>query len=86
MSNSALPPSGGAPGRSRRAPLQRLFAALAGLLAVAGLVSLAAILLGALNGTEVWPGFAAGAIYALPAAFILMGVLVIDGIRRRRRS
>ena len=63
-----------------------LITALAGLLAVAGAGSLAALLLEALRGEAIWPGFAAGAFYALPLAFLMMAGLVIDSIVRRRRG
>ena len=56
------------------------------MLAVVGILCLGAVLLSSLRGESVWPGFAAGALYALPAAFLLMAGLVIDGIRRRRRG
>lgn len=69
-----------------RSPGRMLFTALAGMLAVAGVVSLAALLLEALRGEVIWPGFAAGAFYALPLAFLMMAGLVIDSIVRRRRG
>ena len=70
----------------KRSPLRTLVTALAGLLAVAGVGSLAALLLEALKGEVIWPGFAAGAFYALPLAFLMMAGLVIDSIVRRRRG
>ncbi|MFZ3416844.1 hypothetical protein [Arthrobacter sp. 3Tela_A] len=72
--------------KSKRSPLRMLITALAGLLAVAGAGSLAALLLEALRGEAIWPGFAAGAFYALPLAFLMMAGLVIDSIVRRRRG
>ncbi|MFJ7751738.1 hypothetical protein ACIQXM_17505 [Arthrobacter sp. NPDC097144] len=65
---------------------RRVLTGVAALLAVLGLLCLGAVLLSALRGESVWPGYAAGAIYALPAAFLLMAALIIDGIRRRRRG
>ena len=78
--------AGSRPGSRRRSPLRVLLAVLAGVLAVAGVASLAALLLEALSGGIIWPGFAAGAFYALPVAFLLMAGLVIDSIVRRRRG
>ncbi|MFZ3453478.1 hypothetical protein [Arthrobacter sp. 7Tela_A1] len=72
--------------RTSRSPLRLIVTVLAGLLALAGVASLAALLLEALRGESVWPGFAAGAFYALPVAFVLMAGLVIDSIVRRRRG
>ncbi|MER2134776.1 MAG: hypothetical protein ABS910_08880 [Arthrobacter sp.] len=72
--------------KPKRSPLRMLLTALAGLLAVAGVASLAALLLEALKGEVIWPGFAAGAFYALPLAFLMMAGLVIDSIVRRRRG
>ncbi|MGW9402991.1 hypothetical protein ACWGQ2_03375 [Arthrobacter sp. NPDC055585] len=74
------------PEKTRRSPLRMLVTALAGLLAVAGVGSLGALLLEALRGEVIWPGFAAGAFYALPLAFLMMAGLVIDSIVRRRRG
>lgn len=80
------------PGRTphRTAPegprWRRILTGAAALLAVVGLLCLGAVLLSGLRGESVWPGFAAGAFYGLPAAFLLMAGLVIDGIRRRRRG
>ncbi|MER2137254.1 MAG: hypothetical protein ABS909_05260, partial [Arthrobacter sp.] len=76
----------GSAGKPKRSPVRMLVTALAGLLAVAGVGSLAALLLEALRGEVIWPGFAAGAFYALPLAFIMMAGLVIDSILRRRRG
>ncbi|MBD8045155.1 hypothetical protein H9638_15195 [Arthrobacter sp. Sa2BUA2] len=59
---------------------------LAAVLALAGVASLGVLLLQALQGAEIWPGFAAGAFYALPVAFLLMAGLVIDSIVHRRRG
>ena len=74
------------PEKSTRSALRMLLTALAGVLAVAGVGSLAALLLEALRGEVIWPGFAAGAFYALPLAFLMMAGLVIDSIVRRRRG
>lgn len=76
----------GTPPRTRRSPARLVLTVLAGVLAVAGVVSLSALLLTALQGESIWPGFAAGAFYALPAAFLLMAGLVIDSIVHRRRG
>ncbi|MET4060799.1 hypothetical protein ABIB35_002355 [Arthrobacter sp. UYP6] len=65
---------------------RRILTGAAAFLAVLGMLCLAAVLLSALRGESVWPGFAAGAIYALPTAFLLMAALIIDGIRRRRHG
>ena len=64
----------------------RLLAAVAGLLALFGLGTLAAVLILALQGQTVAPWLVGSAYFALPLAFLLMAALVIDGIRRRRRS
>ena len=64
----------------------RLLAAVAGLLALFGLGTLAAVLVLALLGQAVAPWLVGCAYFALPLAFLLMAALVIDGIRRRRRS
>lgn len=80
------------PGRAphRTAPegprWRRILTGAAALLAVVSLLCLGAVLLSGLRGEDVWPGFAAGAFYGLPVAFVLMAALVIDGIRRRRRG
>ncbi|GAA1356576.1 hypothetical protein GCM10009636_26130 [Arthrobacter koreensis] len=72
--------------RKKRSPLRLPAGILAAALAVAGVGSLAALLLEALRGEAVWPGFAAGAFYCLPLAFLMMAGLVIDSIVRRRRG
>ncbi|MEB7503828.1 hypothetical protein [Arthrobacter koreensis] len=74
------------PVQRKRSPLRLAATALAAVLAVAGVASLAALLLEALRGEVIWPGFAAGAFYALPLAFLIMAGLVIDSIVRRRRG
>ncbi|WP_066301782.1 hypothetical protein [Arthrobacter luteolus] len=74
------------PPRSRRSPLRLVLTVVAAVLAVAGVASLGLLLLEALRGAEIWPGFAAGAFYALPVAFLLMAGLVIDSIVHRRRG
>ncbi|MBP3037805.1 hypothetical protein J2M53_16315 [Arthrobacter sp. zg-ZUI100] len=86
--DTSTPPQGRTPNRTSPSgsPLRRSVTGAAALLAVLGLLSLGAVLLSALRGESVWPGFAAGAIYLLPVAFVLMAGLVIDGIRRRRRG
>ena len=86
--NTSTPPPGMTPHRTapHGSPVRRFFSGAAALLAVLGLLCLCAVLLSALRGESVWPGFAAGAIYLLPAAFLLMAGLIIDGIRRRRRG
>ena len=72
--------------RMRRSPVRLVLTILAGLLAVVGVASLGALLLAALQGGSIWPGFAAGAFYALPVAFLLMAGLVIGSIVHRRRG
>ncbi|MBD7996589.1 hypothetical protein H9639_14925 [Arthrobacter sp. Sa2CUA1] len=79
-------PGPGAVPRSRRSAVRRILTVLAAVLAVAGVASLGLLLLQALGGAEIWPGFAAGAFYALPAAFLLMAGLVIGSIVHRRRG
>ena len=64
----------------------RLLAAVAGVLAVFGLGALAGVLILALQGQAVAPWLVGAAYFALPLAFVLMAVSVINGIRRRRRS
>ncbi|MBF4993432.1 hypothetical protein ITX31_04805 [Arthrobacter gandavensis] len=81
---AGTPVQGAASGR--RSPFRTLATTLAAVLAVAGVGSLAALLLEALRGEAVWPGFAAGAFYCLPLAFLMMAGLVIDSIVRRRRG
>lgn len=81
-----LAATGTAPVHSKRSPLRVVLTVLAGILAAAGVGSLAALLLEAFRGEVIWPGFAAGAFYALPVAFLLMAGLVIDSIVRRRRG
>ena len=76
----------GAPPRSVRSLVRLVLTVLAAVLAVAGVASLGLLLLEALRGAEIWPGFAAGAFYALPVAFLLMAGLVIDSIVHRRRG
>ena len=58
----------------------------AAFLALLGMLCLGAVVISGLRGEPVWPGFAAGAFYALPLAFVLMAGLIIAGIRRRRRG
>lgn len=65
---------------------RRILTGTAALLAVVGLLCLGAVVLSGMRGEGIWPGFAAGAFYALPAAFLLMAGLVIEGIGRRRRG
>ncbi|MDN3481779.1 hypothetical protein QMA10_07565 [Arthrobacter sp. APC 3897] len=86
--DTRTPTPGETPQRTalQRSFLRRLLSGTAAMLAVLGLLCLGAVLLSALRGESVWPGFAAGAIYLLPAAFLLMAGLIIDGIRRRRRG
>lgn len=55
-------------------------------LAIIGLLSLAAVLITAFLQGTVWPGFVAGAYVCLPVAFVLMILMVISGIRARRRA
>lgn len=55
-------------------------------LAVIGLVALAAILVSALLGWTVWPGFVLASYFCLPVAFLLMAALVVRAALRRRRS
>ncbi|MCC3270714.1 hypothetical protein MUG94_02490 [Arthrobacter gengyunqii] len=86
--DTSTPSPGRTPHRTapEGSPLRRILTGTAALLAVVGLLCLGAVLLSGLRGESVWPGFAAGAIYLLPAAFVLMAGLIIDGIRRRRRG
>ena len=87
---AAAPSASGRAGGDRRPATagtwRRVLTVAAAVLAVAGLLSLGMVLLAALGSAAVWPGFAAGSIYLLPVAFLLMAGLVIDGIRRRRRG
>jgi hypothetical protein len=55
-------------------------------LAVAGLLSLAAVLASAWLGVQPWPGFMAAAYLCLPLAFLLMIASVVIGIVSRGRS
>ncbi|WP_026551698.1 hypothetical protein [Arthrobacter sp. H20] len=55
-------------------------------LAAIGLLSLAAVLVTAFLQGTVWPGFVAGAYVCLPVAFVLMMLMVISGIRARKRA
>ncbi|GAA1133990.1 hypothetical protein GCM10009582_34520 [Arthrobacter flavus] len=55
-------------------------------LAIIGLLSLTAVLITAFLQGTVWPGFVAGAYVCLPVAFVLMILMVISGIRARRRA
>jgi len=61
-------------------------ARLAGVLAVVSVVSLAVVLIGELLGAQVWAGFVWIALLAFPVAFVLLGCLVIAGIRHRRSA
>lgn len=61
------------------------FNTVAALLAVAGLISLAVILLTAWAGGRLWTGFEWTAMIALPVAFAMMGVGVLHAVARRRR-
>ena len=90
--DTSTPSPGRTPGRTqhRSAPegprWRRILTGVAALLAVVGLLCLGVVVLSGLRSESFWPGFAAGAFYGLPAAFLLMVGLVIDGIRRRRRG
>jgi hypothetical protein len=90
--DTSTPSTGRTPHRTphRSAPegprWRRILTGAAALLAVVGLLCLGVVVLSGLRSESVWPGFAAGAFYALPVAFLLMAGLVIDGIRRRRRG
>ncbi|MHA7247268.1 hypothetical protein [Arthrobacter tecti] len=53
---------------------------------VLGLLALLAVLLTALLGAEVWPGFVVTAYVCLPLGFVLMVVNVLLGLRLRGRS
>lgn len=57
-------------------------AALAGV----SLISVAILLWGELFGSAVWTGFVWLAMFGLPCAFFVGGVLVVANIRRRRSS
>ncbi|MCC3276673.1 MULTISPECIES: hypothetical protein [unclassified Arthrobacter] len=79
--------SGSQPGpRRTRAWISGALAAAAGLLALFGLGTLAAVLILALQGQSVAPWLVAAVYFALPLAFLLMAGLVISGVRRRRRG
>ena len=80
------PNSGKTTGRFGGTPARLTLTILAGVLAMVGVASLGALLLEALQGETIWPGFAAGAFYALPVAFLLLAGLVIDSIVHRRRG
>ncbi|WP_104104977.1 hypothetical protein [Arthrobacter sp. 08Y14] len=86
--DTRTPSPGETPQRTapQKSIVRRVLSGTAATLAVLGLLCLGVVLLSALRGESVWPGFAAGAIYLLPAAFLLMAGLIIDGIRRRRRG
>ena len=85
--SASAPDRGGRPPVPARTPLTvRIAAAVAGLLALFGLGTLAAILILALQNQSAAPWLVASTYFALPLAFLLMGGLVIDGIRRRRRG
>ena len=70
----------------RRLPLRRIVAVLAAALALFSLGTLAAVLILYLQDRAVQPWLIGASFYALPIAFVLMGGLVIDSIRRRRRG
>ena len=76
-------PGSRTPGRNLpRLVLMMTAVALAGV----GLLCLAAVLITAFLQGTVWPGFVAGAYVCLPAAFVLMILMVISGIRARKRA
>lgn len=58
---------------------------LAVVLAVAGLGALALLVTLRLTGNQTWNGLNWLVMFALPAAFILMLLAVLQSIRRRRR-
>ncbi|WP_155853853.1 hypothetical protein [Arthrobacter sp. H5] len=64
----------------------RLLTVAAVVLSLIGLFSLAAVLLTEFLQGQVWLGFIAIAYFCLPAAFLLMVVLVIAGVRGRHRT
>ena len=71
-------------GNSEASKLLVTVVLLAAAVSAAGLISLAVILVGALFGAEMWPGFVAIAWVGFPIAFLLMGAMIVRNIRRRR--
>ena len=89
--DAVRPPAAVTPEQTPRRPEKagrpaRFLAAVAGVLAVFGLGTLAAVLILALQGQSVAPWLVGAAYFALPLAFLLMAASVINGIRRRRKS
>ncbi|EMY34817.1 hypothetical protein D477_007524 [Arthrobacter crystallopoietes BAB-32] len=72
-------------GNSEASKLLVTVVLLAAVVSAAGLISLAVILVGALFGAEMWPGFVGIAWVGFPIAFLLMGAMIVRNIRRRRR-
>ena len=62
-----------------------VFNAAAALIAVAGLLSLAAILFVSLTGGHPWTGFEVIALFGLPIAFAMMCAGLLHAVARRRR-
>ncbi|WP_125610085.1 hypothetical protein [Specibacter cremeus] len=62
-----------------------VFNAAAAVLAVAGVVSLALVLLQKWGGGHPWVGFDWIAMIGLPVAFVMMGAGLVRAVRRRRR-
>ncbi|MDM7990820.1 hypothetical protein [Arthrobacter sp. zg-Y877] len=79
-------PTPDSPPSPRPGTLRRAAGVLAGALALFGLGTLGAVLVLSLQSQQVAPWLVAASLYALPAAFLLLAGLVIDGIRRRRRD
>lgn len=75
------PPPGG---NSEASKLLATVVLLAAAISVAGIASLAVILIGALFGAEMWPGFVGIAWAGFPVAFLLMGAMILRNLRRRR--
>jgi hypothetical protein len=79
--DAASPTSAGRTSRGRSA-----LTVLAAVSAAVGFLALAAILLTALLGRDVWPGFVLLTYVCLPLSFLLMAALVVGSFVSRRRG
>ncbi|MFF2317721.1 hypothetical protein ACFVTE_15800 [Arthrobacter sp. NPDC058097] len=70
----------------RSARIRRPLMAAAVLLAVLSLAAVGAVMALAAAGQAAPPWITSAALYGLPAAFLLMLVLVADGVAARRRA
>jgi hypothetical protein len=85
-SPDAVPPASSPVSADRTSRGRSALTVLAAVSAAVGFLALAAILLTALLGRGVWPGFVLTTYVCLPLSFLLMVALVVGSFVSRRRG